>query len=372
MSLGKGDTPSAPNYTQLAERTAAANREQLMLQTGLNRPTEINPYGARQWALKPGADPNNPQPGDWVVADTLSPDQQGLLDTRENIQQGMGTAALGGIGRLQNMMSTGIDANGLPARSNAAIPDSEQAFSADRQRLEDAVYGRMTSRMDQRFARDEDSLRTQLTNKGLMEGSEAYNRALQDFQQNKNDAYANAQAQAIEMGGAEQSRGFSNLLSGISAADARRGNALNETLTLRQQPLNEMNALLGGTQLSGGGSAQFQPAGTAPGADYMNAGLAQYQAAMDRYNARAGGVGNAVNAGTALGSAWIMSSDRRLKSNITRIGTHKLGIGLYEYDIKGSRQRGVMADEVLGVMPEAVSYDAEGFAQVDYGMIGGL
>jgi hypothetical protein len=48
-------------------------------------------------------------------------------------------------------------------------------------------------------------------------------------------------------------------------------------------------------------------------------------------------------------------SDRRLKSNIVRIGTHPLGIGLYEYDIFGERQRGVMADEVEQVMPEAVT-----------------
>jgi hypothetical protein len=65
-------------------------------------------------------------------------------------------------------------------------------------------------------------------------------------------------------------------------------------------------------------------------------------------------------------------SDRRLKSNVVRIGTHPLGIGVYEYDIWGLRQRGVMADEVLTVMPEAVSLHENGYLAVRYDMIGGV
>jgi hypothetical protein len=65
-----------------------------------------------------------------------------------------------------------------------------------------------------------------------------------------------------------------------------------------------------------------------------------------------------------------IASDRRLKSNIVRIGTHSLGIGLYEYDIRGRRDRGVMADEVLAVKPEAVCVGSDGYYRVNYGMIG--
>lgn len=371
MSFGKGDTPDAPNYTRLAEQTAAANREATFLQTGLNRPTEINPYGSRQWALRPGADPNNPQPGDWVVADTLSPNQQGLLETRESVQQGMGTAAQGGTERLQEMMRTGVNTSNLPQRSTEAIPGSEQAFSDDRRRMEDATYGRMTRFYDQQFGEDEAALRNRLSNSGLMEGSEAYDKALRDFGQNKEAAYSDAAARAVEMGGSEQSRAYGNLLQGVSAADARRGNALNEEVTLRQMPLNEMNALLSGTQVGGsGGGAAFANAGLAQGPNYMDAANAQYQAGMDRYNARAGGVSSGLGAATQLGAAWLSSSDRRLKSNIKRVGTHSLGIGKYEYDIKGTRTSGVMADEVLTVMPEAVRRGADGYLQVNYAMLG--
>lgn len=63
-------------------------------------------------------------------------------------------------------------------------------------------------------------------------------------------------------------------------------------------------------------------------------------------------------------------SDRRLKRNIKRIGTHSLGIGLYVWDyLWGEHSSGVMADEVKQVMPAAVSKVA-GFDVVNYSMIG--
>jgi hypothetical protein len=71
------------------------------------------------------------------------------------------------------------------------------------------------------------------------------------------------------------------------------------------------------------------------------------------------------------GAALPFMSDRRLKSNIERIGTHKLGIGVYEYDIFGERQQGVMADEVEKVMPEAVVMHPSGYKMVKYGLLNG-
>lgn len=62
-------------------------------------------------------------------------------------------------------------------------------------------------------------------------------------------------------------------------------------------------------------------------------------------------------------------SDRRLKSNIVKIGTHKLGIGIYEYTIFGEKTTGVMADEVLEVLPSAVIKGQDGYYRVNYTML---
>ena len=71
-------------------------------------------------------------------------------------------------------------------------------------------------------------------------------------------------------------------------------------------------------------------------------------------------------------------SDRILKENITLIGKHPLGIGLYLFDYKSKyrdtcgygRQFGVMADEVETVMPKAVSVHPDGYKLVNYEMLG--
>jgi hypothetical protein len=69
-------------------------------------------------------------------------------------------------------------------------------------------------------------------------------------------------------------------------------------------------------------------------------------------------------------SSQFRPSDRRLKRNIRRIGTHKLNIGLYEWTyLWGKKSFGVMADEVRKVMPVAIMTIA-GFDAVDYSMIG--
>ena len=69
----------------------------------------------------------------------------------------------------------------------------------------------------------------------------------------------------------------------------------------------------------------------------------------------------------------IATSDRRLKENITLIGTSKSGINIYtfEYKYKFSQAgfglfQGVMSDEVPA---EAVSVDEYGYDMVDYSLI---
>jgi hypothetical protein len=71
-------------------------------------------------------------------------------------------------------------------------------------------------------------------------------------------------------------------------------------------------------------------------------------------------------------SAKEAESDRRLKSNIARIGTTVFGLPHYRFSYRGSGTMftGVMAQDVLGVMPAAVSRSSTGFYQVDYGMLG--
>jgi hypothetical protein len=71
-------------------------------------------------------------------------------------------------------------------------------------------------------------------------------------------------------------------------------------------------------------------------------------------------------------------SERAVKENIVRIGTHPAGFGLYLFNYKPvcreaagfGRQFGVMADEVEVVLPQAVVMHPHGYKMVDYALLG--
>lgn len=80
---------------------------------------------------------------------------------------------------------------------------------------------------------------------------------------------------------------------------------------------------------------------------------------------------------TILGAvaSGIFGSDRRLKTHIVAVGRdERTGLTLYEFAYLGAtdgrRYRGVMADEVERIDPQAVVYDDLGFASVDYARLG--
>ena len=78
----------------------------------------------------------------------------------------------------------------------------------------------------------------------------------------------------------------------------------------------------------------------------------------------------AVSNGTGSGLTKI--SDRRLKSNISQVGSLPSGLNLYRFRYTGETTDyvGVMAQEVLEVAPEAVVTGADGFLLVDYDALG--
>jgi hypothetical protein len=67
-----------------------------------------------------------------------------------------------------------------------------------------------------------------------------------------------------------------------------------------------------------------------------------------------------------------MASDIRLKENIVKVGKSPVDLNIYEWNYKSapnSRYRGVMAQEVMKVVPEAVYAEKDGFLSVYYNLI---
>jgi hypothetical protein len=157
-------------------------------------------------------------------------------------------------------------------------------------------------------------------------------------------------------------------------ADAQnrlRQQAISEQMQRRGMSLNEMNALLSGQQVSMPQMPSFVAAQRAEAPNILGATQMGYDAQLGAFNAQQAGFGNLLGAGAQLGSAFLFS-DRRLKSNIKRVGTHQTGVGIYDYTMMGMPQRGVIAQELESVRPDLVKRHANGYLMVNYGELGGL
>lgn len=200
------------------------------------------------------------------------------------------------------------------------------------------------------------------------EGQTAANQANAAQQQD----FSQGQA-ASELANTNQSTQFNEDQANAALNNSGRQEQINEAAYQRNLPLNDIAALLG----TGGGVAQpdFAPVSqvgvAAP--DYTGLVQSNYAQAVSTANANAQAKASALGsifgaAGTAAGGIF---SDRRLKENIKRIGTLANGLPTYAFNYIGDKAQrfGVMAQEVLGVIPDAVSYDANGMMRVDYGKV---
>ena len=107
-------------------------------------------------------------------------------------------------------------------------------------------------------------------------------------------------------------------------------------------------------------------------APYSAPALRLYGSVRDLTGDVSGAASDMTFATNAMGA-----SDPAMKENVARVGDHPAGFGLYLFDYKAQfrahgagRQFGVMADEVEGIVPEAVSLDADGFRRVNYARLG--
>ncbi len=103
----------------------------------------------------------------------------------------------------------------------------------------------------------------------------------------------------------------------------------------------------------------------------LNLGAAQrsnqLQAASANAQAQAAQGAGLMNALGTIGGAAIIASDRRLKTDIKKVGKTESGLPIYTYKYKGDNktQMGVMAQDVEKKNPEAVS-EVGGYKAVNY------
>lgn len=329
--MSKSREPASPNYEGAAQATAAGNLDAARAAATANRVNQITPQGNLTYAVT-GQDSHGNDI--WTATQSLSPDQQAIYQGQNNLSKGLLSTAQTGLSSVDKLLGAG---GSLDESRLARMPIQGES-------VQDAVFSRLRPQIDY----DRGMLESKLANQGITQGSEAYNNAMRSQSQRENDLYTQAALQGIN--------------TGLTA----RQQGIQEQYAAQDRPLNIVNALRTGSQVS---SPQFvnapQQAATA-GPDLLGAAQSTYNSQLGNYNAKQAGMNNLFNLGGSLGSAYLFS-DPRLKTNVKRIGTHPLGIGIYSYEyLWGESSIGVMSDELERVMPQAVSIHPSGYKMVNY------
>ncbi len=323
--------PAAPDPVATAKAQGAANKETAVAQYGLDATNQVTPNGTLKYE----------QIGTWAdgtprfqSTTSLSPQQQSLYD-KGNVTQNN----LADIGNQQS------------ARIGALLNTPVNLSTATENKIDQLG----AARLDPRFQREGAALDTDLINKGIRPGSTAWNDAHTQFSQQKNDAYNQL------------------YLSG-------RGQGAQEALTERNQPINEISALLSQSQVSQPGFTNTPQPGVAPtdviGAqqqslNQQNIGFNAQNAQNNAFMSGLFGLG-----GAAAGAAGMWArSDINSKENVEVVGERPDGLHVIDFDYKpefgGEKDnRGLIAQEVAQVYPQAVARDRKGL-MVDYAKVPG-
>jgi hypothetical protein len=330
--MGKSvSTPPAPDYTKAAEATAAGNRV-----------NQITPYGNLTYSEGPLDTKGNQT---WTANVSLSPAQQQLLDIQNQTSLGLGNLQNKGLGYVENMISKPFDTSMLP---QTGINAGET--------MTDSIMRRLAPTL----AQQSQSFDAKMANQGIPVGSEAYNNAKRVFDQQQNDLLTSSVIQGTQTGLAANQQGF------------------NQLGYIRNEPINTLNAVRSGSQVT---NPSF--VSTAAGPDYLGAAQSGYNAQLAGANAQNAAnnafTGGLMSLGGSLGAAAMpyMLSDIRTKENIYLVGAMANGLPVYEYEYKPEFKAiggfgkfvGVMAQDVEKVQPEAVIERSDGYKMVNYGVL---
>jgi len=398
------NTPAPPDYAGAANAQAQSSREVTEQQTWANRPTINTPFGQQTWEVTPTWDPSTGQYiNAWTQNTNLTPESQAALDSQMRLQQGRSNLAEGLLGRAQEEYGQPMNWDQFTQLQSSLNVPEYQSENIQRnvgntpdyiKSAEDAIYGQWSARQEPRMQQESEALRTRLYNMGVKEGDARYDQEMQRLAQDQGDARQQAQYQATIGAGAEAQRMQGMDVQSGNFANSAAQQALQQQLalgsqrfgqqqtaagfqnTVRQQQiaeemqrrgfsLNEINAILTGQQVGMPSMPGFNAANRSEGVQALQAAGMQSQDAWNAYNAQ-----QQATQGTLSGLAGgaMMFSDRRLKKNIRLLSDEGL-FKVYEYEYiweDGRKSVGVMADEVIEKLPEAVWQHPSGYLMVDY------
>lgn len=237
--------PQQPNPYTTADAQTQSNQQTAQYQQSLNDVNQITPYGSVNYAQTGTAADGAPIT---TATTSLSPELQGLVDS--NISN--------------NTAESGIEGQ---LASNAATSLAHPPNLTDPSALQTTMDKQNAVTMDPQWASLSDQNDAKAYAQGLAPGSEGYQNNQRQFNTNRTQAYGQMYGQDVQQ-------------------------AQNAELAQYNEPLNALNALKSGSQVSqpGVGTTAATPTTTVAGTNI--AGLIQqnYQNQLAQSNATMGGL----------------------------------------------------------------------------------
>jgi Chaperone of endosialidase len=333
--------PAAPDPYAIANAQTQSNIATATAQSQLNNTNVTNPYGSSIYSSS--IDPTTGL-AKFTQNISLTPGQQQILNNQQLMQQGAGQVGGGLLGNLSSVFGQQAPLYGdLNNQSNQAV----QQYYNTQKGLLDPYWNQQT-----------ELNANNLANQGIAQGSDAYNNAMTQFNNAKNQAYNQAQTNAVALGPQVAGQNLANFY-GTQQAPLQNFSTL-LGMSNPNMPVQQPNA-----------QSSVQPTNLSQ--NVWNA----YNAQMNNYNQQMQNMNNNTS-GAMSGVGGILGgilSDRRAKQNIIHVGYLNNGLKVYQFQYKpeyndNRTYLGVMADEVEKVIPNAVSMTNDGYKMVNYSMLG--
>lgn len=334
--IGKPSPPPAPDYAAAAKEQGIANKEGAVATASLGNPNVYSPYGNQIVTYDNSGPGGNAQP---TITQSLTPAAQQTLDAQQRVQLGLANLGQQGLGTAQNILSTPFNYSGPDLQTSidgspqlSAGPNAQRSLDMSgvaRMPVNAGMTGQQAimNRLQPQIEQNQKATRQRLANQGLVAGGEAYDNEMRNQGVQENDLYSQAALQGIGLdmsanqqgygqqlgqaglynsalgedfsrGSAANAQNFNQNLQGAQFGNAAALQAYQQQLAQYNQPLNQISALMSGSQIQAPQFQQYaganvQAAPIFQGAQAQDqAAQARYAQQMAGYNGLMGGIGS--------------------------------------------------------------------------------
>ncbi len=291
--------PAPPDYVGAAQAQGAANKDAAIATASLSNPNITSPYGSQSVTYTPTG-PNGEQQSN--ISQTLTPEAQATLEAQQRVQHGLADLGQQGLGQAGKILGTPFNYNGPGIQTSLDTSGVAKMPVNAGQTGQAAILARLQPQIQQNRA----ATAQQLANQGIPVGSEAWNNQMRQQGQNENDLYSQAALQGIGLDTQANQQGYNQALQSGQFGNQAIGQSLAQQLGLYNQPLNQITALMSGSQIQTpqfqnyqGSNIQAAPIANAT-AQLGNYQQGLYGQQMAGYNSTLGGLASL--GGAALGA----------------------------------------------------------------------